>query len=73
MLHMGHTTAERVEELIDGVLQETDDSEHRFKLRTALQLLEMIQEQHEVADQALADSELDETTRENLEGLGYLE
>ena len=73
MLRMGYTTAERAAELIDSVLQETEDSEHRFKLRTALQLLEMIEEQHEVADQALADSELDDGTRENLRGLGYLE
>jgi hypothetical protein len=73
MLRMGYTTAERAAELIDGVLQDTDDDEHRFKLRTALQLLEMIQEQHDVADQALADSELNEETRENLRGLGYLE
>ncbi|SMP18264.1 hypothetical protein SAMN06265347_106139 [Halobellus salinus] len=73
MLCMGYTTGERAAELINGVLQETDDDEQRFKLRTALQLLDMIQEQHEVAGQALADSELDEGTRENLRGLGYLE
>jgi hypothetical protein len=70
---MGWTTAERAAELIEGVLQETNDDEHRFKLKTALQLLEMIEEQHETADRALADSELDEQTRENLQELGYLE
>ena len=73
MLRMGYTTAERAAELIDGVLQDTDDDEHRFKLRTALQLLELIQEQHEAADRALADSDLGDQSRENLQELGYLE
>lgn len=70
---MGYTTAERAAELIRGVLQETDNDEHRFKLRTALQLVEIINDQHEVAFQTLADSELDEQTREDLQELGYLE
>lgn len=70
---MKYTTTERAAELIRGVLQDTDDEEHRFKLRTALQLVEIIDDQHERTAQTLADSELDEQTRENLQELGYLE
>jgi hypothetical protein len=70
---MRSTTTERAAELIEGVLRETEDDELRFKLRTALQLLELIQEQHEAADRALADSDLGDQTRENLQELGYLE
>lgn len=70
---MGYTTAERATELVQSVLDETTEEEHRFKLRTALQLLAIIQEQHDVANRALKDSDLDEQTRENLRELGYLE
>jgi hypothetical protein len=73
MLHMGNTTAGRAAELVEGVLQDTDDDEHRFKLRTALQLLEIVHEQQEAVNQTLAGSDLDEQTRENLRELGYLE
>jgi hypothetical protein len=70
---MAYTTTERAAELIRGVLQDTDDDENRFKLRTALQLIELIDEQHELAVQTINDSNIDEQTRENLRELGYLE
>jgi hypothetical protein len=70
---MENTTAGRAAELVEWVLQDTDDDEHRFKLRTALQLLEVVQEQQEAVNQTLAGSDLDEQTRENLQELGYLE
>jgi hypothetical protein len=72
-LHTENTTAGRAAELVEWVLQDTDDDEHRFKLRTALQLLEVVQEQQEAVNQTLAGSDLDEQTRENLQELGYLE
>lgn len=72
-MHTENTTAGRAAELVEWVLQDTDDDEHRFKLRTALQLLEVVQEQQEAVNQTLAGSDLDEQTRENLQELGYLE
>lgn len=70
---MGWTTAERAAELLKGVLEDTDDEEQRFKLRTALQLIEIIEEQHETANKALADCDIDRRTRAHLQKLGYLE
>ena len=69
---MGYTTIDRVRDLLEGVLAGATDDEHRFRLRTALQLLEYVEEQHDAADRALANCELDEETRTRLERLGYL-
>ncbi|MEF8785592.1 MAG: hypothetical protein V5A45_06625 [Haloarculaceae archaeon] len=70
---MEPTTIERVIALTESVLEETDDKEQTFKLRTALQLLEIINERQEAANNVLADCEIDDQVRENLQELGYLE
>ena len=70
---MGNTAIGRIRDLIESVAKDTDDREHQFKLRTALQLLEYIEAQHEAANEALADCDMDKQTRENLRQLGYLE
>jgi tellurite resistance protein len=70
---MSTTTIERAMELTEGVLEETDNSDHKFKLRTAIQLLEIIKGRHDAASDVLADCKLDEQVQENLQELGYLE
>lgn len=69
---MESTAIDRVRDLIEGVLADTADDEHRFRLRTALQLLAYVEEQHDAADRALAECEFDDETRQRLERLGYL-
>lgn len=70
---MSTTSIERAIELTESVLEETDNSEHKFKLRTAIQLLEVIKGRHDAASDVLADCELDRQVEENLQELGYLE
>jgi hypothetical protein len=70
---MTTTTIGRVIELTETVLQDTDNDEYKFKLRTAIQLLEIIQERHDAASDVLADCDLDEQVQANLQELGYLE
>lgn len=67
------TTIGRVIELTENVLQDTDNDESKFKLRTAIQLLEIMQERHDAASDVLADCDLDEQVQANLQELGYLE
>ncbi|MDG5778215.1 hypothetical protein VB773_04925 [Haloarculaceae archaeon H-GB2-1] len=69
---MGYTTAERIRELLEGVMADTDDDQSRFRLRTALQLIELIEERHDVANEVLEECDLDAQTRQNLQELGYL-
>ncbi|GAB6861057.1 hypothetical protein ACFR97_01435 [Haloplanus litoreus] len=70
---MTTTTIERVQELLDAVLQDTTDEEARFKLRTAIQLLEAIEENHGQANEVLENLEIGAETRDRLADLGYLE
>jgi len=67
------TTVERIHELLDAVLQDTTDEEARFKLRTAIQLLEVIEENHGQANEVLENLEIGTETRDRLVQLGYLE
>ena len=70
---MTDTAVGRVIELTGSVLQYTDNDECKFKLRTAIQLLEILQRRHDGANAVLADSALDDQVRANLQELGYLE
>lgn len=69
---METTAIERAIELTGSVLEDTDNDEFKFRLRTAIQLLQIIEEQHSTASDILKDCNLDEQTQENLEELGYL-
>ncbi|PCR90716.1 hypothetical protein [Natrinema ejinorense] len=70
---MPQTAFETVETMLTSVQSEVDDPELRFKLRTSRQLLRLLKEQKEAGREALAETDLDDSTRENLEQLGYLE
>lgn len=70
---MEDTAIRRAIELTEGVLQETDNNEYKFKLRTAIQLLEIVEERHDRASDVLVDCNLDEQVQANLQELGYLE
>ncbi|MFB6092437.1 MAG: hypothetical protein ABEK02_05450 [Haloquadratum sp.] len=67
---MNDETAETVRRLLRSVLETTDDAEVHYKLRTALQLLDIHRnEVNRLKDAAERDEDLHERLRE----LGYLE
>lgn len=70
---MAETTIDTVDTLLDSVQRSVDDPELTFKLRTARQLLLVIDEQHEAARDALDHVEIDEEMERNLRKLGYIE
>lgn len=70
---MAFETADTIDRLLVGVQEGIDDPDASFKLRTARQLLVLLDEQHEAGLVALAEADLDEDSRENLRQLGYLE
>jgi hypothetical protein len=57
----------------EGALADSADEEVQFKLRTAIQLVYFIEDQHDETDSVLTDAELDEETRTRLRELGYLD
>jgi hypothetical protein len=69
---MSETPIETTQTMLESLLEETEDSEVHFKLRTALQLLDIAEEQYDAGREALAECDLDQDTRDDLEELGYL-
>ena len=66
---MSQETLSTVRELLTTVLDETDDAEVHYKLRTALQLLDVHRQDLTSLDDVTEDDEL----RSRLEDLGYLD
>jgi hypothetical protein len=67
---MSETTLDTIRTVLESLLEEADDSEVRYKLRTALQLLEVHRNDLTHIDE-VADS--DEELTERLRELGYLD
>lgn len=70
---MGETTIGTIETLLESAIEETDDSDISFKLRSALQLLMVVEEQHVAAREAIEEAEVEDEVRHNLQQLGYLD
>ncbi|MGQ4556815.1 hypothetical protein [Halobellus sp. GM3] len=70
---MPKTTFETIDTLLEGVQADVEDADLVFKLRTARQLLLLLQEREDAGRQALDEVELDDEARDRLERLGYLE
>lgn len=50
-----------------------DDSEVRYILKSALQLLQVVQQRHGELDEVLGDAVSNEDVLDNLRDLGYLD
>jgi hypothetical protein len=59
--------------LLEGVLAETDDPDQLFELRSALQLLYVVEEKHAAARSVLNEADLGEGLGADLRDLGYLD
>ena len=66
-------TFKTIEKLLEGALDETDNPEVRYELRSVQQLLRAVQQRHENLDEALDETAGDEDILTNLRDLGYLE
>lgn len=63
---------ETIERLLEGVQKEVDDPDASYKLRTARQLLSVLEQRNEDMSAAVEEVESDEELREQLRDLGYL-
>ncbi|WP_435183507.1 hypothetical protein [Halobellus sp. EA9] len=69
---MPKATTDTIATLLESAIEETEDAEVHYKLRTALQLLDVVERRQESAIDLLTDEEFDGELRERLEELGYL-
>jgi SOS response regulatory protein OraA/RecX len=70
---MDDSTIDTVRQLLNGALDETDDAEVHFKLRTALQLLSVVEERDQQLKQDLKEAAFSEDTLARLREQGYLD
>lgn len=70
---MAGASLETAETLLTGLLEDIDDEQARFKIRTALQLVVVAQDEHDRASESLEAADLDPELEDRLRELGYLE
>ncbi|WP_336338280.1 hypothetical protein [Haloarcula brevis] len=70
---MADTTLATIDELLEGAFDDVDDPDVRYKLRSARQLLQVIQQQQDIVDEAIDAAVEDEEILRNLRDLGYTE
>ena len=69
---MTETVIQTVTNLLETALEESDDADVNFNIRTAIQLLDVSREEREKLAETLETAELDRDLREDLAELGYL-
>jgi len=67
------TTLGAIDELLEGVLADTTDPEVNYRIRTARQLLSVVQQRLDSVDRVIDEADLDAETLAGLRELGYLE
>ena len=70
---MSESTLNTIEELLRGIQDDIDDPETSYKLRSARQLVGVLQKRQQDLDDALDETIPDEDVLDNLAELGYLE
>ncbi|MYL17485.1 hypothetical protein GLW36_12630 [Halorubrum terrestre] len=68
---MEEGTLDTIDKLLEGALDEVDGTEARYKIKSAQQLLHVLQQRHDDLDIAVEDVS-DQDIIDNLRDLGYL-
>ncbi len=68
---MGETPIDVATQLLERALEESNDSDVRYYLRQALQLLALVEEQQLTVSEAIEEGTIDGELREQLAELGY--
>lgn len=67
------TMLDTLDELLAGVMEDVDDPESRYKIRSARQLVEAIKQYNVDFQDATEDAVDDEEILDNLRELGYID
>jgi hypothetical protein len=64
-----------MDELLQGAFDDVEDPDARYKIRSARQLLQVVQKRHDTLDEAIDDAvgDGDGEIMDNLRDLGYVE
>jgi hypothetical protein len=69
---MVQTTLDTIDELLTGALDGVDDPKARYKIRTARQLILVVEDHTDALDEAMRTTVDDETILSTLRDLGYI-
>jgi len=70
---MSQNTSDTLASLLESVIEDTDGADVHFKLRTALQLLDVVRVRNERISDSLSEVDLDDDLEERLRELGYVD
>ena len=70
---MSGTTVDTIAELLEGAAEEAENSEVRYKVNSARQMLDVIRHRDGGLEETVTETVEDEELLERLRGLGYLE
>ena len=70
---MAGTTLDTIDELLAGAMDDVDDSEVAYGIRSARQLLAVVRKRHDDLDEAIEEAVDDRELTGTLRDLGYLE
>ena len=66
------SSLDTVKQLIDGAIEDVDDTDTSFKLRTASQLVDAIEHHEESLSETLDTAPLDDDVESDLRDMGYI-
>jgi hypothetical protein len=70
---MAETTLGTIDELLEGAFDDVDDPDVRYKLRSARQLVQVLQQRQDSLDEAVHDAIDDKEIMSTLRDLGYID
>ena len=62
-----------IQQLVNGAIEEEDDSEINFRLRTASQLVDAVEHHEEDLSATLENADLDDELEDKLSEMGYIQ
>jgi hypothetical protein len=70
---MYDSSLDTIQQLVNGAIQEEDDSEINFRLRTASQLVDAVEHHEEDLSETLENADLDDEVEDTLSEMGYIQ
>ena len=72
-ISMHDSSLDTIQQLVNGAIEEEDDSEINFRLRTASQLVDAVERHEENLSETLDNASLDHEVEDKLSEMGYIQ
>ena len=72
-ISMYDSSLDTIQQLVNGAIEEEDDAEINFRLRTASQLVDAVEHHEEDLSETLENADLDDELEDTLSEMGYIQ